>query len=234
MSVDSVLRQGLREAQPDWTAETAATFEAVTTQARKQDLRRNLAIGAAAAAVVAITVGAVAMSPESPASPQPTAPTNSESPRAGSAVQPFMTSEVSGLWQTRALSDAEVRDLLGRAGLSAEAARWEDQKPPGNTRLSIYAKPNGFWAILLGTRARPDIWALDTGGFSQVGDDQLVIKGSGATTARATLGWTRTEGQLRLSLVSTNWPDHNGVSGADQVRTLYATLPFFRVSDLGS
>ena len=75
MSVDSVLRQGLREAQPDWTQETATAFEAVTTQARKQDLRRSLAIGAAAAAVVAITIGAVGLSPKSPASQQPTAPT---------------------------------------------------------------------------------------------------------------------------------------------------------------
>ena len=143
-----------------------------------------------------------------------------------------MTSGVSGLWQTRALTDAEVRDLLDRAGLSTDAARWEGQKPPGNTRLSIYAKGSGFWSIWLGTHARPDIRVLDHGGFWQVGDDQLAINGLGATGARTTLGWTRTKDELQLSLVSTNWPDREGVSGADQVRALYATLPFVRIADL--
>ena len=233
MSVDSVLRQGLREAQPDWTQETATAFEAVTTRARKQDLRRNLVIGAAAAAVVTVTLGALSLSPESPASQQPTAPTPSESPRASSSFQPLVTSGVRGLWQTRALKDAEVRDLLDRAGLSTDAAQWEDQKPPGKTRLSIYAKGNGFWSIWLGTHARPDTWVLDNGSFWQVGDDQLVINGLGSTGARATLGWTRTKNQLRLSLVSTNWPDHEGVTGADQVRALYATLPFVWIADPG-
>src|SRR5262245_49069645 len=103
MSVDSVLRQGLREAQPDWTNETTAAFEAVTTRPRRQDLRRRLAIGAAAAAVVAITVGAIGLGGKSPSSQQPTAPGHTESPRVESPAQALMTSRLSGLWRTRLL-----------------------------------------------------------------------------------------------------------------------------------
>ena len=197
------------------------------TQARSTLLRRRAGVAGAALLVVAVAGGiAAAQGGAGTHEPQPAPPVNRTDDSSVTGQQVYPTSAIDGHWHTRHLSQAELRHLLVAAGRDDALAWWESHAPAGRPRLTLAAgRVNGF-SLCLGTDAKPYLRGLDGGHFTEHGDE-VVLRHYGSTP-EAMLRYMITGSRLDLDLVRSNWPRQHGVSGADQVRILYASLPFTR------
>ena len=201
---------------------------------RTRSTVRNRRVGVAAVALLAVAaVGGVTVATrlgDAPGQPQPTRQMtpNDESALGGrSSFAP-----IDGHWRTSQLSPVELRGLLVAAGRDDELAWWEAHGPAGRPRLTVAANAVQGLSLWLGTSARPYLERLDWGSFTEHGH-HVVLRRGYTPTPDAWLRATITSTRLDLDVVDSAWPSRNGVSGTDQVRTLYASLPFTRFVSAG-
>ena len=196
-------------------------------QARGTLLRRRAGVAGAALLVVAV-VGGIAATQGGAGThePQPAPPVTRTEHSSVAGQQVYPTSAIDGHWHTRYLSQAELRQFLVAAGRDDVLAWWEAHAPAGRPRLTLAAGRVNGYSLWLGTDAKPYLRALDAGYFAEHGGE-VVLRHYGSTP-EATLRYTITGSRLEFELVRCDWPRENGVSGADRVRVLFASLPFTR------
>lgn len=198
-------------------------------QARSTLLRRRAGVAGAALLVVAV-VGGIAVATQAGAGthePQPARPVTRTDDSSVTGEQLYPTSAIDGHWHTRHLSQGEFRHLLVAAGRDDVLAWWESHAPAGRPRLTLAAGRVNGHVLTVGTDAQPYLRSLDWGTFTDHGDEVRLSHGH-SSTPTATLRYTVTGSRLVLDVVTSDWPRRYGVSGVEQARVLYASLPFTR------
>ena len=198
-------------------------------QARSTLLRRRAGVAGAALLAVAV-VGGIAVAAQGGAGthePQPAPPVTRTDDSSVTGKQFYPTSAIDGHWHTRHLSQAELRQLLLAAGRDDVLAWWESHAPAGRPRITLAAGRVNGHVLAVGTDARPYLRVLDWGSFTDHGDEVRLSRGR-ASRPNATLRDTVTGSRLVFDVVTSDWPRRYGVSGVEQARVLYSSLPFTR------
>jgi hypothetical protein len=198
-------------------------------------VRLRRARGAALALLLALAVvGGVTVAiqgGDASREPQPAPPvTRTDESSLGGDLYP--ASAVDGHWRTRHLSPVELRGLLVAAGRTDVLARWESHGRVGSPRLTLAVNAVQGRSLWLGVDARPYLIKLDRGSFTELGH-RVVLTRQHTSTPTAWLRATVTGARLDLVVVDSAWPSRNGVSGVEQARALYSSLPFTRFVSAG-
>ena len=118
------------------------------------------------------------------------------------------------------ISREQVTRVLSDAGLAAHADRvLLDQSYP--TAWNMTLRKDRF-----DVRSQSDV-QVDVGHW-QVEDGDLVLHPNSCPTCEVRLAFRLADGQLRLSLISDDEPDVDGVPGQAYARALYTAVPFTR------
>jgi hypothetical protein len=195
-------------------------------QARTTVRVRRAGVAAVALLLVALLGGISVAATGGGHEPRPAAPVTTEHTRV-TDQQFYPTSAIDGHWQTRHLSQAELRRLLLAAGRDGVLAWWESHAPAGRPRLTLAAGRVQGRVLAVGTDSRPYLKRLDWGFFTSDGDEVRLLPGPGAPP-NATLRCTVTGDRLACDVVASDWSRRYGVSGVEQARVLYSSLPFTR------
>lgn len=210
MSLDRRIRDGFAqtaaEVQPDVEAHLARTQRAFH---RRRTTRR---VVLAAATVVAVAVLAVPVSLNLHGRDDRTA--------AATMTDAQATARLQGVWVTPVVGREQVAGVLSDAGLAAHTDKvLLDQGYPTAWNMTL-GRDGGF-----DVRSQTDV-QVDVGHW-QVDDGDLVLHPD-SPTCEVRLAFRLHDGKLRLTMISDDEPDVDGVPGQAYARALYTAIPFTR------
>lgn len=225
----------LDRAFDDFVLEVERAVAPPGAQRVRGTVRRQRAGVAGAALLVASVVGGLTMIAQHGSGtdePQPAPPVTRTDDASVAGGDFYPTAAINGHWQTRDLSQAELRELLVAAGRDDALAWWESHAPDGRPRLTFSAARVNGYNLSLGTAAQPYLRALVWGSLSDH-RDEVVLNRKFTSTPGVRLRYAISGSRLELEVLTSALPRRHGVSGAEQARVLFSSLPFTRFVSAG-